>query len=143
MCYHFFMQRQKVFMFVMALVLASPALAQQQACRAPLKPMLRAEMYFGRDIQGEQIVSDREWARFLAHELTPRFPHGLTVADGWGEWRNGGTGALVREPSKVVVIVAAEADDLRARIDTVADAYKEKFKQESVGIVLQPVCATF
>ena len=137
------MQRLKVFMFVMALALASPALAQQQACRAPLKPMLRAELYFGRDIHGEQIVSDQEWARFLAHELTPRFPHGLTVADGWGEWRNGGTGALVREPSKVVVIVAAEADDLRARIDAVADAYKKQFKQESVGVVLQPVCATF
>ena len=139
------MQRLKVFMFVMAtaIAMASPALAQHQACRAPLKPMLRAELYFGRDIHGEQIVSDQEWARFLAHELTPRFPHGLTVVDGWGEWRDGGTGALVREPSKIVVIVTAEADDLRARIDAVVDAYKKQFKQESIGIVLEPVCAVF
>jgi len=49
----------------------------------------------------------------------------------------------VREPSKIVVIVTAEADDLRARIDAVVDAYKKQFKQESIGIVLEPVCAVF
>jgi len=137
------MQRLKIFIFIVAIALASPALAQEVACHAPLKPMLRAELYFGRDIHGEQIVSDQEWARFLAHELTPRFPDGLTVLDGWGQWRDGGTGALVREPSKVVVVVTADADHLRARIAAVADAYKQKFKQNSVGIVVQSVCAAF
>lgn len=105
--------------------------------------MLRAELYFGRNTHGRQSVSDREWARFLAHELTPVFPDGLTVLDGWGQWRHAGTGAMVREPSKVVVIVAADATKVRARLAAVADAYKQRFEQESVGIVVQSVCAAF
>lgn len=135
------MGRLKAFIVAVVVTLASPAAAQDIACHDPLKPMLRAELFFGRNIGGRQNVSDREWARFLANELTPRFPEGLTVIDGRGQWRHAGTGDVVREPSKIVVIVTPDAALVRARIAAVAEAYKHHFAQESVGIVLQPVCA--
>ena len=38
--------------------------------------MLRAELYFGRNIGGRVGVSERQWARFLAREITPVSPMG-------------------------------------------------------------------
>lgn len=130
-------------MIAAAVALASPAAAQDIVCHDPLKPMLRAELFFGLDVRGRQSVSDRQWARFVAEELTPRFPDGLTVVDGRGHWRNGDNGAAVREASKIVIVVTTDAALLRARIAAATDAYKHRFSQESVGIVIQPVCAAF
>lgn len=35
------------------------------------------------------MVSDEDWRAFLAAEVTPRFPDGLTVIDAAGQWRDG------------------------------------------------------
>ena len=120
-------------------LLATPALAQP-SCTPPLKPMLRVEFYFGRNIVHHAPVSDREWARFVTRELTPRFP-GLTVLDAQGAWRDGKR--EVREASKLVIVVTKDETATRAAIAAVNDAYKQRFHQTSVGIVTQPVCAAF
>ena len=124
--------------FVLAL-LAAPALAQQ-ACAPPLAPMLKVELYFGFGIEGRRPVSDSEWARFVTHELTHRFP-GLTVLDARGAWRKGQH--EMREHSKLVVVVAEDGPATRNAIAEVTEAYKERFHQSSVGIVTQAVCAAF
>jgi len=119
----------------------SPALAQPLACADPLKPMLRNELFFGRNIGSRVGVSERQWRAFVDRELTPRFPFGLTVIDGKGQWREGRT--IVREPSKIVVAVTPDDADARARIDAATAAYIKRFKQKSVGVVSQAVCAAF
>lgn len=132
----------KVFIVAAAVALAGPAAAQDIVCHDPLKPMLRAELFFGRAIANGHRVSEAQWARFLARELTPRFPDGLTVLDGQGQWRDGG-GAIMREPSTIVIVVTANDVPARAALAAVAEAYKQRFKQKSVGIVVQPVCVAF
>jgi Protein of unknown function (DUF3574) len=127
---------------IAVVTLASAAQAQQLACPAPEKPMLRAEMYFGRAVSGSSDVSERQWTDFVGQELTPRFPDGLTVLDGEGQWRNP-EGAIVREPSKIVIIVIPDADGAYARLEAAAAAYKQRFRQTSVGVVTRPVCAEF
>ena len=122
------------------LLLCAPAQAQERACAPPLEPMLRAELYFGRSIHGGRHVSDREWAQFLTHELTPRFP-GLTVLDARGAWKRGEH--QMRELTKVVVVVLPDGTAARGQIAAVAEAYKTRFHQSSVGIVSQAVCASF
>jgi Protein of unknown function (DUF3574) len=145
--YHFFMGGLKTFIVaaVTALSWVScwPAAAQQFACREPLKPMLRAELYFGRAMARGRSVNETQWARFVAREITPRFPDGLTMFDAKGQWRDGTHGAIVREPSKLVVIVMADDAGAREHIDAVAAAYRQRFRQKSVGLVLEPVCAAF
>jgi hypothetical protein len=121
-------------------VLTIPALAQQATCTPPLAPMLRVEFYFGRNIVHHAPVGDRAWARFVTTELTPRFP-GLTVLDAQGAWRDGKR--EVREPSKLVIVVTKDEPTTREAIVAVSDAYKRRFRQTSVGIVTQPVCAAF
>jgi hypothetical protein len=142
-CYHFFMRGLKSLLILGIVAWAVPAVAQTPACTPPLQPMLRAEMYFGRNTHNRQIVNDRAWARFVAHELAPHFPEGLTVVDGWGHWRHGDSSVVSREHSKVVIIVTPDIGQVRARLAAMAEVYKQHFEQQSVGIVVQPVCAVF
>lgn len=134
------MQRSAVLIAIFT-ALAAPAMAQGNTCSEPLKPMLRAELSFGRNIGGRLGVSEAQWVRFVAGELTPRFPDGLTVLDGKGQWR--GPSGLVREPSKIVIVVTADDAGARERIADATKAYLTRFRQKSVGVLTQPVCAAF
>ena len=125
---------------LIAFASAMPAAAQQLTCQPPLQPMLRIELYFGRSIAGDRPVSDREWARFVAQELTPRFPD-LTVLDARGAWRKGQH--EMRGHTKLVIIVVPEGAAARGHIAEVTEAYKHRFRQTSVGVVTQSVCASF
>jgi len=112
-------------------------------CDPPQRARKVAEMMFGRDIGGHVGVSESAWKRFLAREITPRFPDGLTVTSAAGQWRDRSTGAIVNEPSKLVLIVLPGNADDQARLDAVVAAYKRRFHQQSVGVVEQSACVSF
>jgi hypothetical protein len=131
-----------VFVFAVLVVQIQVAVAQTLDCIAPLRPMLTVELLFGRGAAGLR-VSETAWTQFLAREVTPRFPDGLTVFDASGQWRNAQGGAVLRERSKVVMIIAPEQPPVQERLDAITAAYKKRFQQQSVGIVIRPVCASF
>ena len=112
------------------------------SCPAGMSGRWRAELLFGRDIGTRLGVSDADWQAFAAAEIEPRFPAGFTVVDAAGEWR-GADGTAVQEPSKVVLVVAEAGAETRAAIDAIAAAYKLRFHQEAVGIVLTTACVSF
>ncbi|MGL4286411.1 MAG: DUF3574 domain-containing protein [Phreatobacter sp.] len=105
--------------------------------------MLQAELFFGRDIAGQGRVSQAQWSAFLRETVTPRFPDGLTVLPASGQWRDRDTGRVSREPSFLVRLVFAETPETLARLAEVRAAYMQRFRQQSVGLVLSPVCASF
>ena len=123
-------------------LLLSGCASLPQACLPPARAMLSAEMFFGRSV-GSRVVSDGEFTAFLASEITPRFPDGLTVIEARGQWRNGERGAILREPSKLVKIIFADDAQKRADLDAIAESYKKRFHQQSVLIALQPSCVSF
>jgi hypothetical protein len=98
---------------------------------------------FGRNVGDKFGVSDGAWRRFLDRDVTPRFPEGFTVHDAWGQWRDRRSGRIVREPSKVITIAASDDRLARARVREVAEAYKRRFRQQSVGIVENQACVSF
>ena len=116
--------------------LAAPALAQP-SCTPPQRAMLDIELMLGRT-----KASEARWQRFLAREVTPRFPDGLTVYETTGQWRDPATKVIAREKSRVLRIIAP-ADTAQEKITVVADAYKAQFRQKSLGIVTREVCASF
>jgi hypothetical protein len=125
----------------LVLLFCSSAGAQSE-CRGGLEARQVAELLFGRKI-GERLgVSAAQFERFVDREISPRFPDGLTVLDARGAWRDS-TRKIVHEPSKLVEIVLpgkpGDIDDLKA----IAQAYKERFSQQSVGIVVRPACVSF
>ena len=88
--------------------------------------MLVAELFFGRDKDGWRNISDAEWSDFLASVVTPSFPDGLTVFDGYGQWRNPATGVIGRSPGvKIVLIAVKRSPDLAPVLSAVVDAYKK------------------
>jgi hypothetical protein len=128
-----------------SVVAASPCVGMPAlSCSGSLQLMQRIELMFGRNIRGHLRVGDAAWARFLAREITPRFPDGLTVLDAAGQWRDPADGRIVREPSRLVIIVTADGAPLvDDRIAAVTAAYKQRFRQKSVGVVTSPACAAF
>jgi hypothetical protein len=125
-----------------AIALAGPAGAQI-ACRADQKSSAVVEMLFGRKI-GERIgVTNTAWARFVDREITPRFPDGLSVVDAAGQWLDPDKKRVVREPSKIVTIVLRDSEKGQSEIDAIAEAYKKKFKQQSVGVIVRGACVSF
>jgi hypothetical protein len=117
--------------------------APASSCSAPLHPMQRIELMFGRNIHGRSGVDNALWARFLAREVTPRFPDGLTVIEAAGQWRDPANGRVTREPSRLVVIVTGDGAAADDRIAMIVAAYKKRFRQKSVGVVTSAVCAAF
>nr|WP_222527840.1 DUF3574 domain-containing protein [Azospirillum sp. 412522] len=105
--------------------------------------MIEAQLFFGRNIGNELGVSERDWTEFLDGEVTPRFPNGLTVTDASGHWRDMETGRLVREPSKILMLLVDGAPATLRLIHEIADLYKSRFHQQSVGIAIRPVCVSF
>ena len=106
--------------------------------------MLVAELFFGRDKGGRRNVSDAEWSDFLSSVVTPSFPDGLTVFDGYGQWRNPETGVIGRSSGvKIVLIAVKRGPDVAGRFQALIDAYKTRFHQQSVGIVTRDSCAAF
>jgi hypothetical protein len=101
-----------------------------------------AQLFFGRNIGGKPGVSEADFRKFVDEELTPRFPDGLTVLDGGGQWR-GDENKLIREASKVVLIVLPKGRDPGGKIEAVRAAYKTRFHQESVMAITQGSCVSF
>ena len=104
--------------------------------------MWHSELLFGRNIGRQVGVGEADWQAFVTAEIAPRFPNGFTVNDAAGEWR-GEDGSTVQEPSKVVTVVAPAGTETRAGLDAIARAYKVRFHQEAVGIVIESACAAF
>jgi hypothetical protein len=91
---------------------------------------------------GHGKASHARWRQFLAREVTPRFPDGLTIYETTGQWRDPATRKVAREKSRVLRIIAP-TETAPDKIAAVADAYKQQFGQKSVGILTREVCASF
>jgi hypothetical protein len=107
-------------------------------CSGAQKPWMVADLLFGRT-----HVSEANWTRFLAAEVTPRFPDGLTVMDAKGQWRAPGASKISKERSTVVMIAMPPSANNDGHLHQIIEAYKSRFKQQSVGLIIRPACVSF
>lgn len=92
---------------------------------------VRTELYFGLTQPGGTRITDSEWRSFLDSAITSRFPDGLTVLDGYGQYRNN-AGAVTREPMRLLVLLHHATDAERRSIAEIRALYRAAFNQESV-----------
>ena len=111
-------------------------------CRPGATPLARLELLFGMGKADGGEVSDAEWRGFLDVEVSPRFPDGLMVLTGYGQWRSS-DGDRSKEKSRVIEIWYRPAADSDARIEAIRAAYKARFSQESVMRVDGVSCVSF
>ncbi|CAH2599034.1 conserved protein of unknown function [Rhodovastum atsumiense] len=138
---------------VPAMVLAAAAwLCLAGGCTAPDpgvacagmagRPQAIVTLYFGRGTP-DRPITDESWRQFLAGTVTPRFPDGLTVLDGHGQWRQPATGRIISERSSVVTIVTDPDAETMRRIEEIRTTYRSRFDQDSVGLTVSRGCASF
>ncbi len=108
---------------------------QQQvaSCAAPLKPAVEVDLFYG-------AVGDAEWASYLAEEVTPRFPDGLTAVDAAGQWRSP-AGTISRERSKLLILIVFDTPAHVPKVQAMIDAYLKRFHQQAVLHTEHSVCA--
>jgi len=92
----------------------------------------RTELFFGTSKPDGTAVSDDKFKRFLDVQVTPRFPDGLTLLTGSGQFKNS-SGIIIQEKSKLLILLYPLTDtDASNRIEAIRAQYKQDFQQESV-----------
>jgi hypothetical protein len=91
-------------------------------------------------VSGKVTVDD--WQKFLASEITPRFPEGLTAWSAAGQWRSP-TGELHKEDSYVLHVVHKDEAKYDTAVREIVDLYKTRFRQEAVLRVRTASCISF
>ena len=114
--------------------------------RVKAEPYVRTQLFFGADKPDGTEVTEQEWSRFLDREVTSRFPDGLTVLTGVGQFRDA-SGVVTQESSKVLILLypSKKSKESNRKIEMIREAYKRDFKQESVLRVddRRPVLVSF
>ena len=128
---------------LLLLLLAGCAAPQPRCAGLPGDAEVTVQLLFGRSLKGGGMIDDTAWRDFLARSVTPRFPDGLTVLNGSGQWRQRATGKIISEPSTVVEIVTLSSPETFQRLDAIRAEYRQRFDQESVGLVVNEGCASF
>ncbi len=95
------------------------------------KPLARTELFFGLKRPDGSLVSNHDFQYFVDQEVTPRFPSGLTLLGGNGQFRDA-NGTTVKEGSKLLILLYAYDRESSRKIEIIRAAYASKFKQESV-----------
>jgi hypothetical protein len=91
-------------------------------------------------------ITEAEWDAFLDAEITPRFPDGLTVLSGSGQWQEEDDD-IIEEGSKIVILLYPReaVAESNAEIEEIRAAYEREFQQDSVlrADDDRPVCTSF
>ncbi|MFD7663049.1 DUF3574 domain-containing protein [Streptomyces sp. NPDC059788] len=112
---------------------AATAAASPKAAEG--RPYIETSLLFGTARpDGGPPVTDKEFHAFIDAFVTPRFPGGLTVQDGYGQYRDA-HGTIERERSYELILLypTSEARPNGPKIEQIRAAYLKRFGQESVA----------
>lgn len=106
---------------------------------------VETRLFFGTERpDGGPDVTDRQFLDFIDAEVTPRFPNGLTIQDGRGQWRDS-NGVIERERSyELTLLYPASVARVRdPQIERIRNAYEKAYAQDSVARLEERTTADF
>ena len=108
--------------------------------RFEASPFIRTELYFGRNKPDGAEVSRKDFDEFLSGFVTERFPDGLTVLKGRGQFLDS-DGEVERERSVVLILLypISARNEKSVKIEEIREEYKKRFLQQSVLRVDDPL----
>jgi hypothetical protein len=120
---------------------AGPSIAAP-ACRGGAQAFARTDLFFGRAMPGG-VVSEAQFKVFVDEQVTPRFPDGLTLLAGIGQFRDA-RGATMVEGANVLILLYPHGDARADRkIDAIRRDYRQRFEQQSVLRADSLSCVSF
>lgn len=124
---------------------AAPTLQGDPAHPASTEGWVRTELYFGLGPADhpDQGVSEAQWQDFVDHEVTPRFPAGLSTVNMYGQWLGKGKAEPSRLRSKVLIVFYPNSEENKAKIDAIRAAWKQRTGDQSVLRMTQPADVSF
>ena len=101
--------------------------------RLPDTLFIRTEVFFGTLKSDGSLVSEEAFLKFRDTEITPRFPNGLTLLMGLGQFLSA-QGVIIQEPSRLLILFypVEERRHNSEKIEQIRERYKQMFDQESV-----------
>ncbi|MCZ7415728.1 MULTISPECIES: DUF3574 domain-containing protein [unclassified Streptomyces] len=128
----------------------APAGAAEAAPGAESRPhrgerWMETRLFFGTGRHdGEPPITDEQFHAFLDEEITPRFPSGLTLQKGHGQWRDREGDINSEESYELILLYPAHtARSSDAAIEEIRRAYTTRWDLESVGRVDHRVLVDF
>jgi hypothetical protein len=106
------------------------------------EPMVETMLFLGMNRPGG-TVSEEEFQRFVAAEVTPRWREGYTILSGEGLWYSEQRQASERESSRVLIRLHDGSQAASAGIEQIRWAYVRNFAQDAVLRIDHPACADF
>ncbi len=128
-------------LFGLVLVAACSA-GDMKSCPDDYETYTEYRIFFGRGAGEVESVDDAEWDQFLADTITPRFPGGLTVFDGAGQWQESET-VIHKELTKIVVILTPRDGSVSVKLDEISQEYKRRYDHPLVLVTTEDSCAAF
>jgi hypothetical protein len=111
---------------------AGPAAAAVNRPTAASQIWNRTDLYFGSMKPDGSMVNDAEFTQFVDQQITPRFPDGLTLLKGYGQFKNS-VDVIVREDSRLLILFyPPQTLDANKKIQDIRELFKSAFQQESV-----------
>jgi hypothetical protein len=122
----------------------------QQSCNnLPLsRSFVRTELFFGLSKPDQSQVTELEFQQFIKREVTPRFPDGLTLLSGRGQFKTS-SNRIVKEPTNLLILIypqdrlAPDKIEQNQKVEQIRKAYKLAFQQESVLRSDELSCVSF
>ena len=119
-----------------ALAQEEPSIVQEKQGSSPAfvgERFVRTELFFGSLKPNKTHVTDAEFKAFLQDVITPRFPEGLTLLTGLGQFLNA-SDEIIQERSRVLILLypVAVRQEKSEKIEEIREEYKRCFQQESV-----------
>lgn len=127
--------------FTVLLAVTMPACVQSVRTSAG-KDVVAERLFFGRNLNGQQAVSDSAWSNFLSEVVTPRFPDGFTTWPASGQWRRA-DGHIEQEACYVLELVHPASAAADSHVVFIMTEYKRRFKQEAVLRIVLPARAAY
>lgn len=120
-----------------------PTASERTFCKRVLNGELfeRTELFFGLSKPGG-VVTEDEFQSFVDREVTPRFPEGLTLLSGIGQFQDQSR-TIIKEGAKLLILLYPFSKESNGAIEAIRGAYKLSFQQQSVLRVDEQSCVSF
>jgi hypothetical protein len=102
----------------------------------------RTELFFGLSKPDGSVVTEEDFQNFIDNIVTPRFPDGLTLLAGTGQFKNTNE-EVVKEGTKLLILLYPVDNESNREVQEIREEYISQFQQSSVLRVDEQSCVSF